>query len=83
MSVYVDNMQASFGQMIMCHMMADTTSELLQMVDRIGVMRKWIQKENAYNEHFDIAKSKRRLAIQFGAIEISMQDLVRRMQDKR
>ena len=43
MSVYVDDMEAAFGRMKMCHMIADTPQELLAMVDRIGVQRKWIQ----------------------------------------
>ncbi len=61
--VYVDNMNARFGNMIMCHMIADTTEELLQMVDKIGVKRKWLQYPGTYQEHFDIclAKKKRQL----------------------
>jgi hypothetical protein len=44
MSVYVDTMEAAFGRMIMCHMWADTLDELLAMADRIGVLRKWLQR---------------------------------------
>lgn len=38
--VYVDNMEAGYKGMIMCHMIADTREELLQMVDKIGVQIK-------------------------------------------
>lgn len=78
MAVYVDSMEASFGNMVMCHMWADTLDELLAMVDLIGVQRKWIQghptlshgkHRNASWVHFDIAKSKRALAVRHGAIQ--------------
>lgn len=83
MSVYVDDMEAGFGRMVMCHMIADSTEELLGMVDRIGVARRWIQKPGTPKEHFDIAKGKRRLAVHHGAIEISQEELVRRIQRRR
>lgn len=78
MAVYVDNMEAPFGNMVMCHMWADSDDELLEMADKIGVQRKWIQghptlsfgkHKNAQWVHFDIAKSKRALAVKHGAIE--------------
>lgn len=71
MPVYVDDMRAQFGRMVMCHMIADTTDELLAMADRIGVARKWIQKPNTPDEHFDISLGKRALAIRYGAIAIT------------
>lgn len=72
--VYIDNYNAPFAGMIMCHMVADTTEELLAMVDRIGVQRKWIQYPGTYNEHFDICLEKKALALKAGAIEISARD---------
>lgn len=77
MAVYVDDMQAKFGRMIMCHMIADTKEELLEMCDKIGVNRKWIQDEDEYSEHFDVSKEKRALAVLNGAQEITMRDLAR------
>lgn len=78
MSVYVDDMRAAFGRMVMCHMWADSDAELLAMADAIGVARKWIQgrPELSFGKHrraswvhFDIALSKRALAVKAGAIE--------------
>ncbi len=83
MSVYVDTMQASFGRMVMCHMIADSTEELLAMADRIGVQRKWIQHAGTHLEHFDVALIKRRLAIQSGAIEITKRELVMKLRERR
>lgn len=83
MSVYVDDMRAPFGNMIMCHMMADTTEELLNMVDKIGIKRKWIQYPGTYKEHFDIALTKRKLAVVNGAIEITWAETSRKMDAKK
>ncbi len=66
MTVYVDNMRASYGRLILCHMIADSEDELHAMADRIGVARKWYQKD-----HYDVALSKRAAAVAAGAIEIT------------
>lgn len=77
MTVYVDDVAHRFGNMVMCHLLADTLDELLDMVDRIGVQRKWIQghpelsfgkHRNASWVHFDIALSKKALALKAGAV---------------
>lgn len=73
--VYVDNMNAHYRGMIMCHMIADTTQELLEMVDKINVKRKWIQYPGTPHEHFDICLSKKKKAIAFGAKEITWREL--------
>lgn len=73
--VYVDSMQAPFGRMIMCHMMADTTEELMAMADKIGVKRKWIQDAHTPREHFDICLSKRKLAVDNGARELGWKEM--------
>lgn len=80
--VYIDDFNASFQGMIMCHMIADTTAELLEMVDTIGVDRKWIQKPGTPKEHFDISLAKRRLALRQGAKEISMRDYARMVNER-
>lgn len=72
MSVYVDDMRAPYGRLIMCHMLADSDEELHAMADRIGVARRWWQSpKRRSGSHYDIALSKRALAVQFGAVEIS------------
>lgn len=83
MSVYVDTMRAGYRRMVMCHMIADTTEELLKMVDTIGVNRKWIQKAGTYSEHFDICLSKRKLALAHGALEITQMELGRKLVERR
>jgi hypothetical protein len=83
MTVYVDTMNAAFGRMKMCHMLADTTEELLAMADTIGVDRKWLQKPGTPQEHFDIAQSKRALAIAAGAQVVTMSDIGKLIREKR
>jgi hypothetical protein len=87
MTVYVDNMyQSPMGEyrgMRMSHMIADTTDELLEMCDKIGVNRRWIQDAGSANEHFDIAYSKRQLAVEHGAIQITMRELAKIIRDRK
>lgn len=71
MAVYVDDMNARYGRMVMCHMLADSTEELLAMADTIGVARKWIQKAGTPNEHFDVCKAARTKAVAAGAVQIT------------
>ncbi len=77
MAVYVDDVRHRFGTMVMCHLWADTDEELLEMVDAIGVQRKWIQGHKSLSfgkhrdaswVHFDISLGKKELALQRGAI---------------
>jgi prolyl-tRNA editing enzyme YbaK/EbsC (Cys-tRNA(Pro) deacylase) len=82
-SVYVDSMQAAFGRMKMCHMFADSREELDAMADRIGVQRKWIQKAGTTREHYDIAMTKRALAVQHGAIQIDMRGVAELLHARR
>lgn len=71
MAVYVDDMKAKFGRMVMCHLIADTDEELHAMAATIGVARKWHQAPPRHESHYDIAKSKRQKAIDAGAVEIT------------
>lgn len=66
-----------FGRMKMSHMAADSTAELLAMATRIGIGHQWIQKDGTTDEHFDISLTKRKLAVQAGAVECAMRDLCR------
>lgn len=74
MAVYVDHMQAAYGRMRMCHMIADSVAELLEMADRIGVDRKWFHALS--HPHFDICLAKRKIAVRHGAIEVDRYGVV-------
>lgn len=75
MAVYVDDMRAKFGRMVMCHMIADSEPELHIMARKIGIARKWFQDPRTMrgvsHPHYDICLSKKALAVACGAIEIT------------
>ena len=75
MAVYVDNSKNRYGRMVMCHMLADSSEELNAMARLIGLNNKWLQHKGEYKEHYDISLSKRKLAVDFGAIEIGRNQL--------
>lgn len=83
MTVYVDDYRAAYRRMKMSHLLADTTEELLAMIDRIGVSRRWIQNAGTPQEHFDVCEAKRALAVKAGAVEVAYRDLGRMLRNRR
>lgn len=83
MSVYVDNMRAKYGRMVMCHMLADTDDELHAMADKIGVARRWHQKAGTPHSHYDICLSKRAVAVRLGAQEVDRAGVASIIRTKR
>jgi hypothetical protein len=67
----------------MCHMIADTHDELIQMANKISINLKHIQYKGLPKEHFDICKSKRDIAISNGAIQVSSKDIVMKIKSKK
>jgi hypothetical protein len=83
MAVYVDDMRAHYGRMIMCHMAADTTRELLMMAGNLGISRRWIQHEGTWREHFDVCLTKRARAIELGAIGVTRREFATFVSSRR
>lgn len=86
MSVYVDKTAIGYGRMIMCHGRRHSRGAARDgQPDRRGVARRWFQDPKTMKvstPHYDIAKSKRALAIAAGAIECERNafvDVVRRI----
>jgi hypothetical protein len=79
MAVYVDDMRASYGRMVMCHMAADSSEELHAMADRIGVARKWVQHPGTDREHYDVCLTKRAKAVACGAREVTARELCNKL----
>jgi hypothetical protein len=83
MTVYVDTMRAPLGRMTMCHMIADTTDELLAMRRYLGLEHVPLQDPGTYREHLDICLSKRRMAVAVGAKEITQRKLGEMLRARR
>ena|ERR1043166_1460019 len=80
---YVDDMAARYRGMIMYHLLADSTDELLAMAARLGLQPRWLQHAGTPREHFDVSQSKRALAVRYGAQEITWKDAGRLVAQKR
>lgn len=67
---------------VWCHMTADTTEELLEMAEKIGLKPQWIQHPGTWKEHFDVTEPRRRAAVANGAIEVAVRESVLAMQER-
>lgn len=93
MTVYVDDMRAPYKmkrwpyrKLIMSHMFCDPIEDfhaLHRMVDIIGLSRRWFQGQKAEFPHYDICQSMRKIAVQNGAIEVTMREMVKMIQARR
>lgn len=72
MTVYVDMERNRLGSMIMCHMFADSASELHEMAAAIGMKREWYQPRSF--PHYDVSLSRRKVAIRLGAVEVTRRE---------
>jgi hypothetical protein len=79
MATYVDDMrrQATVGRCSArwSHLIADTTEELLDFANILGLSPSWLQKPGTFREHFDVTDSMRLRALAHGAVPIAFQEL--------
>jgi hypothetical protein len=75
MTVYVDAPRHKLGRMLMCHMAADTLTELHAMAKQLGV-RRWFQDKPG-RPHYDVCKAYRARAIAAGAVEVDSRCLLK------
>ena len=73
--VYIGSREYKYRGMLMSHMIADTIDELHKMAELIGVDKKHFQNKTA-RQHYDICKSKKKLAFKNGAIECTEKRLM-------
>ncbi len=68
---------------VWCHLVADSTAELLDLAARIGLRAEWLQHPGEWSEHFDVTEPKRRQAITAGAVELNLQQMGDLLNSKR
>lgn len=77
MAIFVDEMVNNLwkirGRIVKnCHMCSDKdTEELLEFAEKIGLKRKWLQTSRSGLIHFDLVESKRKRAVELGAIPLT------------
>lgn len=66
-----------------CHMTADSEEELHMFAAKLGLKRAWFQNKhrNPVMWHYDLTESKRRLAVQLGAKELTWREAGKRIND--
>lgn len=58
-----------------CHMASDSLEELHEFALKIGLKRGWFQNKKN-RPHYDLMKSKKKLAIELGAKEVTRRELL-------
>jgi hypothetical protein len=61
-----------------CHLVADSLDELHQFARNIGCKREWFQEHHRL-PHYDLTPHMRKVAIKYGAVEITSKGLVNLM----
>ena len=82
MAVYVDNLRDyGWRHGPSCHLIADTTDELMEFAVGMGLQPAWFQAKST--PHFDLTVDGRRLAVEHGAIELDQRQLVAKIRELR
>lgn len=77
--VYVDSLApcqttAKWRYKYSCHMFADTSLELDDMAERMGLRPEWKQNPFTPTEHYDLTRNMRLLAVGYGAKPITRRE---------
>lgn len=90
MTVYVDalldhgpEVARRLGRRQWCHLTADSKDELHAFARRLGLRREWFQQPRPVAWHYDITATKRRRALELGAVEINVRQLAELLDRRR
>ncbi len=77
--IYVDDVFIKWRGREWCHMLTDgDEQELHNFAKRLGLRRQWYQ-----GDHYDVTRSKRALAIRYGAQAVTAREIVEIRRSKR
>jgi hypothetical protein len=77
-AVYIGTLEYAYNGMLMSHLASPNIEALHEMAAKLGI-RKWFQDDDKHlHPHYDVCKSKKKLALQLGAIEIDDRELINR-----
>lgn len=85
MTAYVDKLH-DYGWRLgpSCHLIADTQEELHQVAAAVGMQRRWFQAPpKASAPHYDLVASRRKRAVELGAVELDRRGFVEVVQRLR
>lgn len=84
MTIYVDNAFIEHNNSKWCHLIGDTEKELHYFALMIGLELRWFQSPPKVKyPHYDIVETKRKLAVQLGAVEVSTRELIKILKCKK
>lgn len=82
MAVYVDKLSDwGWRHGLSCHMIADSTRELMEFAVMIGLRPEWFQPKSS--PHFDLTKEAREEAVRRGAVELERREFVAKLRELR
>lgn len=87
MGVYVDPLKRcvpnkNWRWTSSCHLFADSLTELHEFAALIGMQRVWFQDHGTL-PHYDLTERRRRLAVRYGALELSTSEAVSKWKEIR
>jgi hypothetical protein len=84
MAVYLDKERWVQGRGYVCHMMADTHRELVQMARKLGLWPNAMKHRGTAKEHYNVVGKRRQLAVgHYGAQDVTTRELVAVIRRKR
>lgn len=80
--VYVDEAIFPFRKGNWCHMWCADVETLHHFASSIGLKRAWFQDRDGF-QHYDLSPTRRVMAINAGAVEITCREMVKKVREFR